>query len=137
MQNTVKEAVVDLQRLPWWDELNQEEQMNAAKELENLIIEVPADLTGLNQLINQEYNLHNYFSGLKERIITQGKQREANRIQRMRIEATKEGKTIREVKVPARVTTLKKLDELIRVLSSLKQELSSCREIEININFED
>lgn len=137
LQNTVKEAVVDLQRLPWWDELNQEEQMNAAKELENLIIEVPADLTGLNQLINQEYNLHNYFSGLKERIITQGKQREANRIQRMRIEATKEGKTIREVKVPARVTTLKKLDELIRVLSSLKQELSSCREIEININFED
>lgn len=139
LRTAVKEAVEDLKRLPAWGELTHEEQMNAARELESLTSEVSGDLAGLKQLINQEYNLHNCLSELKERITAQAKQRRADRFQRARANADKEGKTriIRAVRIPARVTALEKLDEIIRELTNLKDELNVYGEIEINIDLED
>jgi hypothetical protein len=131
LRTAVKEAVEDLQRLPVWDELNQEEQMNAIGELEGSTGEVPADLAGLKELINQEYTLHNRLSKLKESIITLGMQRQADRLRRDR------DKNVHTLRIPAKVTTIEKLDELIRELSNLKKALTEHGEIEINIQLED
>ena len=131
LRTAVKEAVEDLQRLPVWDELNQEEQMNAIGELEGSTGEVPADLAGLKELINQEYTLHNRLSELKESIITLGMQRRADRLRRDR------DKNVHTLRIPAKVTTIEKLDELIRELSNLKKALTEHSEIEINIQLED
>lgn len=138
-KNTIKEAETDLRRLQEWSELTREEQSSVLAQLEGLQVEVPQDLQGLKQLINQEFVIHSRLSELKSRIIREGQQRRRQRIEEEKEKAKKEGKTklTRAVKVPSAVTSADQLDDLIRRFQELKNELALYSDIEVTINIED
>lgn len=138
-KETIRSGQEDLRRLPEWGELTQEEQANALAQLEALIIEVPDDLQGLEQLISQEFVIHSRLRELKELIVRQGSQRRLQRIEEAKEKAKQEGKTkiIRSVKLPSSVSSADQLDALIRQLQELKNELSLYKDIKVTIKIED
>ena len=53
----IQEGIEDLQRLPEWGDLTQEERGNAVDRLERLTVESTADMNGLKALLAAEYNI--------------------------------------------------------------------------------
>lgn len=134
-KKSILAAEQDLVRLVDWSELTQEEQSNVLAQLEELIIDVSEDLMGLKMLVAQDYITNNRLRELKERIEREGRQRRRKRIE----EENPSGgsKFTKSLKLPAAITSTKRIDELIRQLQELREQLSLYKEIEITINVEE
>ncbi|MCY7272927.1 MAG: BREX system P-loop protein BrxC, partial [Phormidesmis sp. CAN_BIN44] len=57
-QQRIKEGTADLERLPDWQELTEEEHNNVRSRLDDLLIEPAFDLIGLRQLLSRDYDLN-------------------------------------------------------------------------------
>lgn len=138
-QLRLHEAAQDLQRLPEWTELTQEEQNGVLGDLEALTVRVPHDLPGLKTLINQEFDIHNRVSELKDRIDHQGQERRRQRLEAERAKAKQAGtsKLSRSLTIPTSITEASQLDTLIRELQALQHELALYSEIEVHITMQD
>jgi hypothetical protein len=138
-KNLIKESEQDLILLPDWPELTREEQSNVMAQLEALQIEASHDLDGLKNLNSQQLVIHSQLNEMKNSITRQGQQRRLQRIEEEKEKAKKEGKKklIRTLKFPSSISDAEKLNELIRQLQELKNELSIYSEIEVKINIED
>jgi hypothetical protein len=138
-QRRLHEAAQDLQRLPEWAELTQEEQNGVLGDLEALTVHVAHDLQGLKTLINQEFVIHNRVSELKERIAHQGQERRRQRLEAERAKAKQQGKSklARSLTIPTSITEASQLDTLIRELQALQHELALYSEIEVRITMQD
>lgn len=130
----IKEGVEDLQRLPEWSELTQEERGNAVSRLEALAITVTHDLTGLKRLLACDYDISTTIDDIKRSI---AKQRQERIRQELDEEAAKykgEGATklARSIAVPSKLSSARDLDALIGRLNDLKSQLALYEEIEVS-----
>ena len=71
-QQRIKEGAADLERLPDWQELTEEERNNVRSRLDDLLITPNPDLPGLRQLLSRDYDLNTTLSQQKHRIGTAG-----------------------------------------------------------------
>jgi hypothetical protein len=138
-QTRLKEGAEDLQRLPEWGELTQEEQANALAELETLAVKASHDLAGFRLLITKDYDINNAVAGLKESIKRQGQERRLRRLEEERAKAGGQApvKLKRSISVPAQITTEPQIDELMDELRDVKEQLSFYPELEISITITD
>jgi hypothetical protein len=135
-KDNLKEAEQDFKRLAEWSDLTQEEQGNTLAQLEGLLIDTSHDLQGLKKLISQEYVNSARIREIKDRIIHQGQER---RRQRLEDEKKKKGKDklTRTINIPNSLTKIDQLNELIKQLYDIKNDLELYSDIEINIKFLD
>ncbi len=138
----LKEAEVDLQRVPEWGELTLQEQQELLGKLEGLILQVQPNISGLQALVNRDYEIHNQVQQLKQRIERLGRERLQERIKSEQQEKEQEGapeaKTItRSFKARARITSLSDLDAMIQALQKLKSELKFAHAFELDVQVEE
>jgi hypothetical protein len=137
-KNSIREAQEELQRLPEWGELTQEEQSQTLADLDALAITVTQDLAGLKQVLTQEYVIQSRVGNLRRRIEHLAHERQLERLKEEKERACREGRQriSRKLQVPARVTAAGDLDRLIQQLQSLRAELLY-GDIELTITVED
>ena len=135
----LKEGAEDLQRLSEWEELTQEERGNVMSDLESNLVEAPANLAGLKQLLACDYDLNHRLSRLKDSIRRQGQERRLQRLEEERAKSPEPGTTKlkKAIPVPASLTRAEQLDELIRQLQELRQQMALGAEIELSFTIEE
>jgi hypothetical protein len=134
----LKEGVEDLQRLPEWAGLTQEERGNTIAQLEALGLTVSDDLAGLRKLLARDYDISTTIEELKRSIVRQDQER---RLQELEEQASKGDtsapKTLtRSISVPKKVGSAAQLDALIRTLSDLKTQLALYDDIDVSISMD-
>lgn len=132
----LKEGIEDLQRLPEWEELTQEERGNAANQLEGLVLEATQDLAGLKKLLARDYDINSTLEELKRSIQRQGQERLRQRMEEERAQSGEKGpsKLIKEIAVPARITTAADIDAIIQQLHEIKAQIGIYSEIEVTFS---
>lgn len=135
----IRVAEQDLRRIPEWSELTQEEQSDVLARIDSLMVEPSLDLKGLKKLLNQEFVIHSQLQELKKKIAELGQQRRRRRIEEEQAKARQKGETkiTRSVKLPSSVTSITQLDDLIRDLMNLKDEIKYYQNVEIIIHIGD
>ena len=107
--------------------------------MDDLIQEVEPDLNGLNQLINQEFDIHSNIEDLKKKILKDGNERKNRRFEKVKKKKEGEGKTkfSKTIPVPSTLSKPRQVDELISCFQELKEELALYKEIEVSIKIQD
>jgi hypothetical protein len=143
MENARKKKIDDaedsLRKLPEWSELTQEEQNDVLGNIEDLQIEAAQDLSGLKQLINQEFVILSRTSEFREKIVQKGRERRRQRLENERPHKTGGDKTsiCLTFTMPSAVNSMAQLKQLIQRLDALKNELDEDQDIEVIIHLED
>lgn len=137
----IKEAEVDLKRVPEWIKLSQQEQTELLGNLERLIVDAAPDLAGLTTMLNKDYELQSQVQLLKHRIERLGQQRikEGLEAETPQPDDVHEPKPIvqREFKAKTQITSLNDLDELITQLQQLRGELRYAHAFALNLELQD
>jgi hypothetical protein len=96
-------------------------------------------LAGFRQLLTRDYDISNAVAELKESIRRQGQERRLRRLEEERAKSGDQGpvRLKRSIPVPAQITTEAQLDELIRQLREVKEQLSFYPEIEVSLTITD
>lgn len=130
---SIQEAQLELQHLPTWSELNQEEQAQVLGQLDTLAVIAPATLQGLKQMLNQEYKIQSRLSELKRSIEQRGRERQLAREREAKERILREGKkqVVHTVTVPATIKSLAQLEETISRLQAIQREVGLYDELEI------
>jgi hypothetical protein len=133
----LKEGVEDLQRIPEWEDLTQEERGNAVSRLDGLALAATQDLAGLKKLLARDYDINSTLEELKRSIQRQGQERVRQRMEEERAKAGDKGpvKLSRSINVPLKLTTAADLDALIQQLQEIKAQLNLYTEIELSFTF--
>jgi hypothetical protein len=131
-----KEGVEDLQRLPEWEDLTQEERGNAVSRLDGLALDATQDLSGLKKLLARDYDINSTIDDLKRSIQRQGQERLRQRMEEERDKSGEKGpgKLTRKVAVPAKITTAADIDAVIQQLHEIKAQVGLYAEIEITFS---
>lgn len=135
----LKEGVEDLQRIPEWEELTQEERGNAVSQLDGLALATMQDLAGLKKLLARDYDINGTIDDLKRSIQRQGQERLRQRIEEERAKKGEMGpaKLSKSIAVPLKITSAADLDTLIQQLHEIKAQLSLYAEVEVSFTFSD
>ena len=133
----IKEGAEELQRVPEWGELTQEERGSAIGQLDDLELTATHDLAGLRKLLARDYDISSTIDELRRSIQRQGQDRIRQRIEDERAEKGKKGpaKLEQSVSVPTKMTTAADLDALILKLNEIKAQLALYDEIEVSFSF--
>jgi hypothetical protein len=141
LKTRIKEAEVDLKRVPEWIKLTQQEQTELLGNLERLIVEVTPDLLGLNAMTNKLSELQDEVQGLKHSIERLGTQRIKEELEaEMPVpNAANEPKPAiaRSIKARTKITTMDDLDALITQLQQLRGELKYAHAFAVNLELQD
>jgi hypothetical protein len=132
----LKEGVEDLQRIPEWEELTQEERGNAVNRLDGLALDATQDLSGLKKLLARDYDINSTLEELKRSIQRQGQERLRKRVEEERAKSGEKGpsKLTRKVAVPAKITTAADIDAVIQQLHEIKAQVGLYSEIEVTFS---
>lgn len=132
----LKEGVEDLQRLPEWGELTQEERGNAVNRLDGLTLDSTQDLSGLKKLLTRDYDINSTLEELKRSIQRQGQERLRQRMEEERAKTGGKGpaKLTRRIAVPARITAAADIDAVIQQLHEIKTQAGLYSEIEVTFS---
>ena len=130
----LKDGVEDMQRLPEWSSLTQEDRGNAVERLEALALTVSEDLTGLKKLLARDYDISSTIEDLKRSIARQEQERRRMDLEE---EVGKKGPRdrttlSRSIPVPSKVASAGQLDMLIQALNELKAQLALYDDIDIS-----
>ena len=119
--------------------MTQEEQSRCVSQLDELLGEASKDLSGIETLLNREYEISTRSSELKSHIEELGQERRLERLEEEKQKAKQSGKTklVRNMSFPSTMTSASQLEQLIRQLQELKSELAVYSEIEVNLSIED
>ena len=141
LKTRIKEAEVDLKRVPEWIKLTQQEQTELLGSLERLIVEVTPDLLGLNSITNKLSELQDEVQGLKHSIERLGTKRIKEELEAEILvpSAVNEPKPAiaRSIKARTKITTMDDLDALITQLQQLRGELKYAHAFAINLELQD
>ena len=143
IKQRVKDAEVDLKRVPEWTKLTQQEQTELLGSLDRLVVQAPADLTGLTTTLNTDYELQSLVQALKHRIEKLGQQRikeelEATQPKVVEGVAQEPRKPIaRKVTALRQITKLEDLDTLIASLQQVRGELKYAHAFDLSIELGD
>ena len=134
-QRRLKEGVEDLQRLPEWEVLTQEERGSTVNQLEGLALEVTPELDGLKKLLARDYDINSTLEQLRHSIQRRGEElrRQQFEQEREKITESDPGKLTKSILVPARMTSAADIDELIRQLQDIRRQLELYTEIEVSL----
>lgn len=132
----LKEGVEDLQRIPEWGELTQEERGNAVSRLDGLALDATQDLSGLRKLLARDYDINSTLEALKRSIQRQGQERLRQRMEEERAKPGEKApsKLIRKVAVPATLTKAADIDAIIKQLHEIRAQLELYSEIEVTFS---
>jgi hypothetical protein len=132
----VSEVVEDLQRIPEWEELTQEERGNAVGRLDGFAQPTTHDLVGLKKLLARDYDINSTLEALKRSIQRQGQERILQRVEDERAKSGEKGaaKLSKSIAVPVRLTSAADLDLLIQQLNEIKAQLGLYAEIEVTFS---
>jgi hypothetical protein len=132
----LREGVEDLQRIPEWEELTQEERGNAVNRLDGLALSATHDLAGLKKLLARDYDINSTLDGLKRSIQRQGQERVRLRVEEEQAKSGNKGpkKLVKAISVPARVTSAVVLDEVIHQLQEVKSALPMYTELDVSFD---
>ena len=136
----IKEAEVDLKRVPEWIKLTQQEQTELLGGLDRLIIEVTPDLVGLNSITNKLSELQDKVQVLKHNIERLGTQRIKEELEaEISLPAANEPKSAieRSLKARAKITTMDDLDALIIQLQQMRGELKYAHAFSVSLELQD
>lgn len=130
----LKEGVEDLQRIPEWEELTQEERGNAVNRLDGLALAATQDLAGLKKLLARDYDINSTLEDLKRSIQRQGQERLRKRMEEERAKTGEKGpvKLTKSIAVPVKMTSAADIDALIQQLHEIKAQLALYAEIEVS-----
>jgi len=133
----IKDGAEELQRVPEWVELTQEERGSAIGQLDGLELTATHDLAGLRKLLARDYDISSTIEELRRSIQRQGQERIRQRIEDERAEKGKKGpaKFAQAISVPSRMTSAADLDALILKLNEIKAQLALYDEIEVSFSF--
>ena len=133
----IKEGAEELQRVPEWGELTQEERSSTIGQLDGLGLAATHDLAGLRKLLARDYDISSTIDELRRSIQKQGQERIRQRIEDERAEKGKTGpaKFERAISVPTKMTSAADLDALILKLNEIKAQLALYDEIEVSFSF--
>ena len=133
----IKEGAEELQRVPEWGELTQEERGSTIGQLDGLELTATHDLAGLRKLLARDYDISSTIDELRRSIQRQGQERIRQRIEDERAEKGKKGpaKFEQAISVPTKMTTAADLDALILKLNEIKAQLALYDEIEVSFSF--
>ena len=133
----IKEGAEELQRVPEWGELTQEERGSTIGQLDGLELTATHDLAGLRKLLARDYDISSTIDELRRSIQRQGRERIRQRIEDERAETGKKGpaKFEQSVSVPTIITTAADLDALILKLNEIKSQLALYDELEVSFSF--
>jgi hypothetical protein len=134
----LKEGVEDLQRLPEWAGLTQEERGNAVAQLEALGLTVSEDLAGLRKLLARDYDISTTIEELKRSIVRQELERRRKDSEDQAGEnAVREPKRLTlSISVPMKVASAAQLEALIRTLTDLRSQLALYDDIDVSFNMD-
>ncbi len=132
----LREGVEDLQRIPEWHELTQEERGNAVNRLDALTLDAPQDLSGLKKLLTRDYDINSTLEELKRFIQRQGQERLRQRIEEERTKIDDKGppKLSRTISVPVKMTSTADIDALLRQLHEIRAQLDHYPDFEVLFN---
>jgi len=133
-KHRLKEGVEDLQRIPEWEDLTQEERGNAVSRLDGLVLAATQDLDGLKKLLSRDYDINSTLEDLKRSVQRQGQERLRQRMEeeRAKIGANGPAKLSKSITVPLKLTTAADIDSLIQQLHEIKAQLGFYAEIEVS-----
>lgn len=120
----IRDGVADLQRLPEWAELNQEERSNAVGRLEGLELQVDHDLGGLRRLLARTYDIGTTIEDTKQSIIREVAARRVATEPQV-IPGVSDGRRKHTVRLPARLTSAMALDTVINELEGHRMALDA------------
>ena len=129
----IREGIEDLQRLPEWSVLTQEERGNAVSRLEALAITASHDLTGLKRLLACDYDISTVIDDVKRLINKQRQERLRRQLDEEAATCNDEGirRLAHSIAVPSRLSSPGDLDALIGKLNDLKSQLALYEEIDV------
>jgi hypothetical protein len=135
----LKEGVEDLQRIPEWEELTQEERGNAVNRLDGLALDATQDLSGLKKLLARDFDINSTLEELKRSIQRQGQERVRQRMEEERAKSGKNGpsKLTRKVTVPAKMNTASEFDSVIQKLHEIRAQLALYAEVEVSFEIQE
>ncbi|MBB3862674.1 hypothetical protein GGQ88_003976 [Novosphingobium hassiacum] len=130
----LKDGVEDLQRLPEWSGLTQEDRGNVVERLEALALTVSEDLSGLKKLLARDYDISSTIDDLKRSIARQEQERRRMELEEEVGKSGGRDRTTfsRSVPVPCKVASASELDMLIQALNELKTQLALYDDIDIS-----
>lgn len=134
----LKDGLDDLQRVPEWSELTQEERSNVAARLDALEISVEHNLAGLKRLLTRDYDINSTIDDLRRFIQRQGQERILQRAE-AKPKGMEDGgpkKRTEAVPLPAKLTTLADLEKLILRLNELRGQFSTYQDVELSLIIE-
>ncbi|MDM8345928.1 BREX system P-loop protein BrxC [Pseudochrobactrum sp. sp1633] len=141
LKTRIKEAEVDLKRVPEWSKLTQQEQTELLGSLERLIVEMTPDLLGLNSITNKLSEMQDEVQGLKHSIERLGTKRIKEELEAEIpvASAFNEPKPAiaRSIKARTKITTMGDLDALITQLQQLRGELKYAHAFALNLELQD
>lgn len=129
----LKEGIEDLQRIPEWGDLTQEERGNAVNRLDGLALVATQDLEGLKKLLARDYDINSTMVDLKRSIQRQGQERRRSALEEERAKNGEQGpaKLSKAITVPSRMTSSLDIDALIQQLNEIKAQVGLYTEIEV------
>ncbi len=134
----IKDAERELNLIPEWKELNQQEQNDILAGLEQLFAEVPKDLDGLRSLVNQDYALGGKVQDVRQKIQRIGAQRAQERMKAEQQMNAGPAKTIsRRVQSKACITKMDELQQLVADLQVVCHELQYAHAFEVIVDLSD
>lgn len=125
---TLHAARQTLQSTPGWSELTSEERANSLARLELADAPATSDLPGLKQLLNREYSMQSNLGELQEGVAKLAAERR---------QATAPAHYTGTIAVPRRLSSLARLDEVIRSLQDLRSKVAHCQDIDVTVATED
>jgi hypothetical protein len=134
----LKDGLDDLQRVPEWSELTQEERSNVAARLDALEISVEHNLAGLKRLLTLDYDINSTVDDLRRFIQRQGQERILRRVE-AKPKGMEDGgpkKRTEAIPLPAKLTTLADLEMLILRLNELRAQFSTYQDVELSLIIE-
>jgi len=141
LKTRIKEAEVDLKRVPEWIKLTQQEQTELLGSLERLIVEVTPDLLGLNSITNKISELQDEVQGLKHSIERLGTKRIKEELEAEipvpSVVNEPKPAIARSIKARTKITSMDDLDALITQLQQLRGELKYAHAFAVNLELQD
>jgi hypothetical protein len=141
LRTRIKDAEVDLKRVPEWIKLTQQEQAELLGNLDRLIVEASHDLVGLNTITNKLSELQDEVQNLKHSIERLGIKRIKEELEAESpapVAANEPKPTIaRSIKARTKITTMDDLDALITQLQQLRGELKYAHAFAVKLELQD
>lgn len=130
-EQRLKSTEKELQKLPGWVELSQDERSAVLAQVDDLTLKVQEDLKGLKMLLSHEYVIHSQLQDIRRRIENVAAQRIQERENEKRERARAEGVWTRKVAIPSRIQSIDTLNSLLKSLESLRSEVLKHDKVDI------